>query len=89
MLICVNCTSIYILGEIKALAGCDLLTISPKLLSELMESTETIERMLSPETGTYFLIMVFTMLLQCHTLQKSYEYSTYKFISDYMFKVKS
>lgn len=29
-------------GEIRALAGCDLLTISPALLKELEESTETI-----------------------------------------------
>uniref|UniRef100_T1GJA0 Transaldolase n=1 Tax=Megaselia scalaris TaxID=36166 RepID=T1GJA0_MEGSC len=34
-------------GEIKALAGCDLLTISPKLLSELEQSTDAIEHKLS------------------------------------------
>lgn len=33
-------------GEIKALAGCDLLTISPKLLAELGESHDVIERKL-------------------------------------------
>ncbi|BCX49919.1 transaldolase [Haloferula helveola] len=38
-------------GEIIALAGCDLLTISPKLLKELQDSTETIERVLSPEAA--------------------------------------
>jgi len=38
-------------GEIKALAGCDLLTISPKLLQELADSKEKITRYLSPETA--------------------------------------
>lgn len=38
-------------GEIKALAGCDLLTISPKLLGELEASTEPLPRKLSPETA--------------------------------------
>ncbi len=36
-------------GEILCLAGCDLLTISPKLLKELNDSTEPVERVLSPE----------------------------------------
>lgn len=36
-------------SEIKALAGCDLLTISPKLLGELEDSTEELPRKLSPE----------------------------------------
>ncbi|MBE0651934.1 MAG: transaldolase [Bacteroidales bacterium] len=36
-------------GEIKELAGCDLLTISPQLLSELENSSEPLERKLSPE----------------------------------------
>lgn len=35
-------------GEIKALAGCDLLTISPKLLGELGDTNETIKRTLDP-----------------------------------------
>lgn len=35
-------------GEIKELAGCDLLTISPKLLSELENENENLERKLSP-----------------------------------------
>lgn len=34
-------------GEIKSLAGCDLLTISPKLLSDLEQSTDVIEHKLS------------------------------------------
>ncbi|MEP4079665.1 transaldolase [Haloferula sp.] len=38
-------------GEILCLAGCDLLTISPKLLAELQGSTETVERFLSPEAA--------------------------------------
>ena len=36
-------------GEILELAGCDLLTISPQLLSELHKKHEPIERKLSPE----------------------------------------
>ncbi len=36
-------------GEIIQLAGCDLLTISPDLLSELQESDETVEEKLSEE----------------------------------------
>ena len=38
-------------GEILALAGCDLLTISPGLLAELQASTEPVTRFLSPETA--------------------------------------
>ncbi len=34
-------------GEIRALAGCDKLTISPKLLDELKASTEPFDRKLS------------------------------------------
>lgn len=37
--------------EIKALAGCDLLTISPKLLGELEASNDPVPRKLSPETA--------------------------------------
>lgn len=39
-------------GEITELAGCDLLTISPKLLSELESSDEKLERKLSPEIAS-------------------------------------
>ena len=35
-------------GEIFELAGCDLLTISPKLLAQLQEQQETLERKLDP-----------------------------------------
>lgn len=38
-------------GEIIELAGCDLLTISPGLLSELQSSSDTIERKLSVESA--------------------------------------
>lgn len=38
-------------GEIKALAGCDLLTISPKLLQELADSKDDIKRFLNPDTA--------------------------------------
>jgi transaldolase len=37
------------IGEIQQLAGCDLLTISPKLLEELDSTTGDLPRMLSPE----------------------------------------
>ncbi|KAF6216765.1 hypothetical protein GE061_001114 [Apolygus lucorum] len=39
-------------GEIKALAGCDLLTISPKLLDELEKSTDPVNEKLSPKTAS-------------------------------------
>jgi transaldolase len=39
------------LGEIRELAGCDLLTISPALLGELQGSSESLPRKLSPETA--------------------------------------
>lgn len=39
------------IGEITALAGCDLLTISPKLLGELEASKTTLTRYLCPDTA--------------------------------------
>ncbi len=36
-------------GEILELAGCDLLTISPELMKELSDSSDPVERKLSPE----------------------------------------
>jgi transaldolase len=36
-------------GQILALAGCDLLTISPDLLQKLQDSVEVIEKQLAPE----------------------------------------
>ena len=36
-------------GQIRELAGCDCLTISPELMKELSESTEPVERKLDPE----------------------------------------
>lgn len=39
-------------GEIKALAGCDRLTISPALLEELSQDTHTLERALNPVDAT-------------------------------------
>ncbi|XP_015908550.1 transaldolase [Parasteatoda tepidariorum] len=38
-------------GEIMALAGCDLLTISPKLLKELASSNNEVQRYLNPENA--------------------------------------
>src|SRR2546430_15494379 len=37
------------LGQIRELAGCDCLTISPELMKELSESTDPLERKLDPE----------------------------------------
>jgi transaldolase len=37
------------IGQIRELAGCDALTISPELMKELSESTEPLERKLVPE----------------------------------------
>ncbi|KAI9025868.1 transaldolase [Phycomyces nitens] len=39
------------IGEIKELAGCDFLTISPSLLGELQKDQEKLERKLSPENA--------------------------------------
>ncbi|MEM1241955.1 MAG: transaldolase [Cyanobacteria bacterium P01_H01_bin.26] len=39
-------------GELTELAGCDLLTISPKLLAQLDKVTADLPRKLSPETAT-------------------------------------
>ncbi|KAJ3593557.1 hypothetical protein NHX12_005891 [Muraenolepis orangiensis] len=38
-------------GEVKALAGCDLLTISPSLLGELSQDNTTIKEMLNEKTA--------------------------------------
>lgn len=38
-------------GEIKQLAGCDFLTISPALLAELQNSSENLPRVLAPENA--------------------------------------
>src|SRR6266498_4412233 len=39
------------IGQIRELAGCDSLTISPELMTELSESTEPLERKLDPENA--------------------------------------
>ena len=38
-------------GEVLELAGCDLLTISPELLGELKNSSDPVQRKLSPQTS--------------------------------------
>ena len=40
-------------GQIRELAGCDCLTISPELMKELSDSTEPLERKLDPEKAKY------------------------------------
>ena len=39
------------IGQIRALAGCDLLTISPELLGELKASDAPLERALDPKVA--------------------------------------
>ena len=39
------------IGQIRALAGCDLLTISPELLAELQKSEEPLPRVLDPQAA--------------------------------------
>ncbi|CAH0628921.1 unnamed protein product [Chrysodeixis includens] len=41
-------------GEIRELAGCDLLTISPKLLQEMAGSEQPLKRVLDPKLATQF-----------------------------------
>jgi len=55
-------------GEILALAGCDLLTISPGLLGELQNSTDPVERRLSPDTAS-----------TCELEKISYDESAFRF----------
>ncbi len=49
------------IGEIEELAGCDLLTISPKLLKELNEKEGTLERKLDPAKASSESIEKITM----------------------------
>lgn len=57
---CLKQFFLYILGEIKALAGCDLLTISPKLLEELESSNEQLTQYLTVKNGKHlFLFLLF------------------------------
>jgi len=43
------------IGEIKALAGVDFLTISPSLLEELKKSTELVPKKLDAHAGMWYL----------------------------------
>lgn len=52
-------------GEIKALAGCDFLTISPKLLGELLKDNSKLTPMLSAKAGKPsgpWLVAAFTLI---------------------------
>lgn len=67
------------LGEIRELCGCDLLTISPKLLGELQDSTDSTPVKLSPEIGMirdsfllisslvlwYYAYIIYNILIVC------------------------
>jgi transaldolase len=54
-------------GQIRELAGCDALTISPELMKELSESTELLERKLDPEKAK--LAKVETLILDEKTFR--------------------
>jgi transaldolase len=43
-------------GEIKALAGVDFLTIAPALLEDLKNSTEPVPKKLDSRAGMYLLV---------------------------------
>lgn len=47
------------IGEIKELAGCDLLTISPSLLEELESSSAEVEQKLSKDKGILIIFNFF------------------------------
>lgn len=47
------------IGEIKELAGCDLLTISPSLLEELESSSAEVEQKLSKDKGNSIILIFF------------------------------
>lgn len=49
------------IGEVKALAGCDLLTISPKLLEELDSSQDPVAQKLSAADGDFCLENIFEL----------------------------
>ncbi len=49
------------IGEITELAGCDLLTISPNLLTQLQETTEKLPRKLDPEKAAKMKIKKLTL----------------------------
>lgn len=55
------------LGEIKALAGCDLLTISPKLLEELELSNEPLTEYLTVKNGKNW-FKFYAILIVCALL---------------------
>ncbi len=61
-------------GEIKELAGCDFLTISPSLLHELQSDDKQIERKLSPESGNYFNLIIFKVSMAQYII---YEFTNY------------
>jgi transaldolase len=51
--------SLYLqVGEIKALAGVDFLTIAPALLEELKNSTDPVPKKLDARAGTYLIIFM-------------------------------
>lgn len=66
---------VLFLGEIRELCGCDLLTISPKLLGELQESSENTPAKLSEAEGelyesSYFSCEYSAIKIQTRMFQK-------------------
>jgi transaldolase len=57
------------IGEILALAGCDLLTISPDLLNQLQSMNETVVRKLDPVVKTA------DTLIKLRTDESSFRYA--------------
>ena len=53
------------LGEILALAGCDLLTISPGLLEKLDNMQEPVNKALSTETAQVYKRLVLLFISRC------------------------
>jgi hypothetical protein len=71
-----SCTDSAQVGEIKALAGVDFLTIAPTLLEELKSSSEPVPKKLNAEAGLYMasfgeLILTFSPLPQLRNLTRS------------------
>ncbi len=57
------------IGEILELAGCDLLTIAPALLSELEKASTPVLRKLNPESAAH------SPLAKLHVTHSSYQYA--------------
>jgi transaldolase len=59
-------------GEIKALAGIDFLTISPSLLEELKNSTEPVPKKLDSKDGRYIALSLRYLLMRLFSLVRAH-----------------